>query len=175
MDKKRSKLWSFFTEDKDDKVKCDLCNSLYSVKGGSTTNLKKHLMKKHRPTYETIFSCSESNTTVLEAPIPSTSTSTVSNPVIKTNETNSKQTNLNDFIKRPVIVVREKKINDLIFKMIVKDLQPFSMVEDAGFKDLINFLEPGYKIPSRYILSNTLLDAHHSEVQKKIKSRIGEC
>ncbi|XP_074030331.1 E3 SUMO-protein ligase ZBED1-like [Leptinotarsa decemlineata] len=172
MDKKRSKLWSFFTEDKDDKVKCDLCKSLYSVKGGSTTNLKKHLIKKHRPTYESIFLCSASNATVLEAPIPSTSTSTVSNPVINSNEKNSKQTDLNDFIKRPVSVVREKKINDLIFKMIVKDIQPFSMVEDAGFKDLINFLQPGYKIPTRYILSNTLLDAHYSDVQKKLKAEL---
>lgn len=105
MAKKRSKIWSFFTESKDDKVKCDLCNSLYSVKGGSTTNLKKHLMKKHRPTYETIIPCSESNATVLE---PSTSTSTEPNP--KTNETNSKQTNLGAFINRPIALVREKKL-----------------------------------------------------------------
>lgn len=53
--------------------------------------------------------------------------------------------------------------------MIVKDLQPFCVVEDVGFKDLINYLEPGYKMPSRYILSNTLLDAQYSEVQKKLK------
>ncbi|CAG5020988.1 unnamed protein product [Parnassius apollo] len=69
---------------KDDKAKCDLCHSLYSVKGGSTTNLKKHLMKKHRSSYETIIPCSMSDEAVLEAPIPSTSASTEStNPVIK--------------------------------------------------------------------------------------------
>lgn len=45
MDKKRSKLWGFFTQVKDDKAKCDLCKSLYSVKGGSTTNLIKHLVQ----------------------------------------------------------------------------------------------------------------------------------
>lgn len=173
MDKKRSKLWSFFTQAKDDKAKCDLCNSLYSVKGGSTTNLKKHLMKKHRLTYDTIFSCSVLDTAVLETPILSISASTEStNSVIKTNETNLQQTKLSTFIKRPVAVVREKKINDFIFKMIVKDLQPFSVVEDAGFKDLINYLEPGYKIPSRYLLSNTLLDAQYSEVQKKLKEEL---
>ncbi|CAH0397162.1 unnamed protein product [Chilo suppressalis] len=68
MDKKRSKLWGFFTQTKDDKAKCDLCHSLYSVKGGSTTNLKKHLMKKHRPTYETIVPGSVSVAAALEAP-----------------------------------------------------------------------------------------------------------
>lgn len=94
MDKKKSKKWSFFTQTKDDKVKCDLCHSLYSVKGGSTTNFKKHLMKKYRSTYQTIISCSVSDTWVSEAavvvaPIPSTSTSREStNSAIKTNETN---------------------------------------------------------------------------------------
>ncbi|RVE45429.1 hypothetical protein evm_009947 [Chilo suppressalis] len=135
MDKKRSKLWGFFTQTKDDKAKCDLCHSLYSVKGGSTTNLKKHLMKKHRPTYETIVPGSVSVAAALEAPTSASTEST--NPVIITNETNSQQTKLSAFITRQVGVVREKKNNDLIFKMIVKDLQPFSVVEDAGFKDLI--------------------------------------
>lgn len=111
MDKKRSKLWSFFTQSTDDKAKRDLCNSLYSVKGGSTTNLKKHLMKKHRSTYETIIPCSVSDAAVLEAPIPSTSASTESTNVLtKKNETNSQQTKLSAFIKRPVGVVREKII-----------------------------------------------------------------
>lgn len=40
IDKKRSKLWSFFMQSKDDKAKCDLFYSLYLVKGGYTTNLK---------------------------------------------------------------------------------------------------------------------------------------
>ncbi|XP_036346574.1 zinc finger BED domain-containing protein 1-like [Rhagoletis pomonella] len=56
--------------------------------------------------------------------------------------------------------------------MVVKDLQPFSVVEDTGFKDLLTYLEPGYKIPSRYILSNTLLDAHYSDAQKRLKEEL---
>lgn len=64
-----------------------------------------------------------SDAAVLEAPIPSTSASREStNSVIKTNETNSQQTKLSAFIKRSVGVLREK---------------------------FINYLEPGYKIPSR--------------------------
>lgn len=100
MDKKRSKLWFFFTQSKDDdKAKCDLCNSMYSVKGGSITNLKKHLIKKHRSTYETMSD---------ETPIPLTSAST--NPRIKTNEINLQQTKLSSFIQRPIGVAREKKL-----------------------------------------------------------------
>lgn len=173
MDKKRSKLWGFFTQVKDDKAKCHLCKSLYSVKGGSTTNLKKHLLKKHRSTYETINPCSGSDVAVLEAPESSTSASTESTiPEIKTNDKNSQKTTLSAFIQRPVGVAKEKNSNNLIFKMIVKDLQPFSVVKDEGFKALINYLEPGYKMPSRYILSNTLLDAQYSEAQKKLKDEL---
>lgn len=115
MDKKRSKLWSFFTQTNNDKAKCDLCHSMYSVKGGSTTNLKKHLMKKHRPAYETIIPFSVSDAVVPEASVvvvssTSSSTNTEStNPVIKRNETNPQQTKLSAFIKRPVGVTREKK------------------------------------------------------------------
>nr|XP_022920550.1 zinc finger BED domain-containing protein 1-like [Onthophagus taurus] len=117
--------------------------------------------------------CSDLDAQVLEAPITSTSASAEStNPVIKTKHTNTQQTKLSAFIKRPVGVEKEKKINDLIFKMVIKDLQPFSVVEDVGFKDLINYLEPGYKIPSRYILSNTILDAQYSEVKNKLKEEL---
>lgn len=56
--------------------------------------------------------------------------------------------------------------------MIVKDLQPSSIVEDTGFKDLINYLEPGYKVPSRYTLSNTFLDAQYLEVKNRLKEEL---
>lgn len=107
--------------------------------------------------------------------MPSTSSSNTesTNPVIiPICETNSKQTKLSAFVKSPISAIKEKKINYLIFKMIIKDLQPFSVVDDTGFKDLITYLEPGYKIPSRYILSNTLLDAHYLEVQKSFKEEL---
>lgn len=56
--------------------------------------------------------------------------------------------------------------------MIVKDLQPFSIVEDEGFKSLINYLEPSYKLPSRYTLSTTFLNAQYTLVETKLKKPI---
>ena len=39
--------------------------------------------------------------------------------------------------------------------MIVKDLQPFSIVKDAGFQGLIKHIVPQYNIPSRrYFVDN---------------------
>ncbi|XP_036327161.1 zinc finger BED domain-containing protein 1-like [Rhagoletis pomonella] len=92
---------------------------------------------------------SDTTTVVQEDPAPPTS-SDIQIGNTPTNETRSKQTKLSAFIERP----------------------PFSVVEDTGFKDLLTYLEPGYKIPSRYILSNTLLDAHYSDAQKRLKEEL---
>ena len=40
--------------------------------------------------------------------------------------------------------------------MIYLDLQPFSLVEDRGFRELLHFLERRYEIPSRRTLSRRL-------------------
>lgn len=44
---KRSDIWNYFTITTKDKAKCTLCNTVYSYKGGTTSNLKKHLSSKH--------------------------------------------------------------------------------------------------------------------------------
>lgn len=53
----------------DSKAKCDLCQTFYSIKGGSTTNLRKHLIIKHKSSYESIAPQSiQQNLTVLQKP-----------------------------------------------------------------------------------------------------------
>lgn len=41
--------------------------------------------------------------------------------------------------------------------MICKDFQPFSVVEDDGFKNFIKLLDPRYNLPSRTTLRDNLL------------------
>lgn len=176
LDRKRSKLWTFFTKDSDGKAKCDLCHSSYSVRGGLTTNLKKHLSTKHRSSYDTLLqihkalpsSIPDDSNGSPDLHIPSTSQQsntdqqnaavrnqipreTSKNPL----QTKHRQTHLTTFTRKPMNIAREKKINDLVSKLIIKDLQPFSVVEDTGFIELINYLGPNYQIPSRYIHSNS--------------------
>ena len=42
-------------------------------------------------------------------------------------------------------------------EFIATDIQPLSVVENIGFKRLINKIQPRYKIPSRIYFSNTLM------------------
>lgn len=66
-------------------------------------------------------------------PFPSTSRNQV--PTVTSNP-QQVQTTIFTFFKRPVIVVREKKLNDSVLNMKVKALQPFSIVEAVVFRFL---------------------------------------
>ena len=37
---------------------------------------------------------------------------------------------------------------DRIAECVARDLRPLSVIDDAGFQQLMNYLEPGYKVPS---------------------------
>lgn len=49
---KRSPIWLHFSVLTANTAKCNLCGNKYSFKGGSTSNLKKHLETRH-PTVQT--------------------------------------------------------------------------------------------------------------------------
>lgn len=54
------------------------------------------------------------------------------------------------FIEQPFshTVSRKQKLDEALVDMIVKDGQPFSIVEDEGFQNFIKILDPSYSIPS---------------------------
>ncbi|XP_076649885.1 E3 SUMO-protein ligase ZBED1-like [Halictus rubicundus] len=64
--------------------------------------------------------------------------------------------------------VGKKKIDELILNLITVDLQPFSIVEDIGFKNLLNFLDPKYILPTRKTLKTLL---HERYVKEKVRVR----
>ena len=55
--------------------------------------------------------------------------------------------------------------------MIVKDYQPFSIVEDEGFINLLKILAPKYKIPNRKLIAK-IVDEKYSKVVKCVKNKI---
>lgn len=80
------------------------------------------------------------------------------------------QTTLNYYAKRKLLPIHQQAFyNSLILNLIIKDLQPFSIVEDEGFKELIAGFDSSYKLPSRTTLSRTLLPEKYNLVSEKIK------
>ena len=64
-----------------------------------------------------------------------------------------------------------KSISKHIGTMIVKDLQPFSIVEDAVFQGLMKHIVPQYNITSRrYFVDNGIGELYHDTRAKLVSS-----
>ncbi|KAG5858392.1 hypothetical protein JTB14_006425 [Gonioctena quinquepunctata] len=64
-------------------------------------------------------------------------------PVIKT------QTTVNAFLRKKMGVIARKNIDDNLMLLFTHDFQPFSVVEDYGFRKFVEALNPSYQLPSR--------------------------
>lgn len=56
--------------------------------------------------------------------------------------------------------------------MVTEDFQPFSIVDDSGFKQFVNALNPSYEIPSRKVISRNYLPAAYEECRNLIKENL---
>lgn len=56
----------------------------------------------------------------------------------------------------------KRNLDKKLLELIVKDMQPFSIVEDSGFRAFVNALNPRYQIPCRQTVKK-LMEAHFQE------------
>ena len=56
-------------------------------------------------------------------------------------------------VKRKCSSNRAAKVTKLVCEMVARDLRPVSIVEGNGFRQLINYLEPDYQVPSHMHIS----------------------
>ncbi|XP_077948095.1 uncharacterized protein LOC144388918 [Gasterosteus aculeatus] len=66
---------------------------------------------------------------------------------------------------------RKVKIDEALVNMIVKDSQPFKVVEDQGFRALVSLLDPTYVLPSRQTLKS-MVEAKYHEGKQKAKEKV---
>ena len=74
--------------------------------------------------------------------------------------------------KWPLNDKRKIKADNIVTSMVCTDLQPFHIVEDEGFKKLINYLEPCYSLPTRRMLSDRLVPDLYSSVSQELKAKL---
>jgi len=90
-----------------------------------------------------------------------------------------RQSLLSTYVVRPASVVRQKRLNNPLLKMIVRDVQPFSIVDDPGFRDFVAALDPPYQLPSwRTIMPDLLPTAYNTcvgEVQALMETIDAVC
>ena len=162
-------IFSVHHEDKS-KAICLTCNEKVS-RGGSnpknfnTTNLRKHL-QSHHDKYKEF--CEKEATKRDE-----TQERVAAASVLKTKaQASLKQSTLEGLAERKKPLSPDhphgKELTYRLVVMIAIDLQPFSIVEDVGFRQLVAALEPRYSLPSRRYLSEVVIPEIHAKVKHGI-------
>ncbi|XP_056442541.1 E3 SUMO-protein ligase ZBED1-like isoform X2 [Gadus chalcogrammus] len=63
-------------------------------------------------------------------------------------------------------VDRKQQLDEALVNMVVEDSQPFSIVEDGGFKAFVALLDPTYTMPSRKAVKNMVFRKYEEEKTK---------
>jgi len=67
-----------------------------------------------------------------------------------------------------------KKITRGIAGMMIHDFQPYLFVEDRGFSELMQQLEPRYQIPHRTTFSRSFVPSMYKEARKEVESKLSD-
>ena len=154
---KTSKIWKHFEPTEiPDKAKCKLCPEKISrgnvdPKKQTTTAMKNHLERYHEKEFKELYPDEKQ-----KDPEPEDADEPVkvkiSNLRTQADRTELLKGTISGWVesrnKLPFDSVRAKHLHKLIFEMSILDFQPFTVVNDAGFIRLMNYLEPRYEIPS---------------------------
>ena len=58
--------------------------------------------------------------------------------------------------------------------MMIHDFQPYSFVEDRGFSEQMQQLEPRYQIPHRTTFSTSIVPSMYKEARKEVESKLSD-
>src|SRR5207253_303103 len=112
------------------------------TKAGNTSNMARHL--KLHPSKHKEFSAAVEEIANVEKKKKTDSDCVPTSSAAKScNQSN----NLDNYYQKfPSCHIRAVAITNKIGRMIARDLQPYCIVDDPGFSELIGYLEPRYAI-----------------------------
>ncbi|XP_061770475.1 zinc finger BED domain-containing protein 4 [Nerophis ophidion] len=165
--KKTSKLWNHFSISPTDptKVICLHCSRTIS-RGKKTTNLGTSCLFRHMQRFHRQFL--ESNNTI-SGDVPSAEIC-VKQELVDMSVYDAKQSHERFDEHHPVA----KKITKLIAEMIALDLQPSSMVENAGLNRLLEYLQPQYCLPTSSYFTSTAIPDMYAKVKDVVLTHLKE-
>ncbi|KAH6924830.1 hypothetical protein HPB50_025707 [Hyalomma asiaticum] len=67
---------------------------------------------------------------------------------------------------------KTEALNSKVDAMVALDLQPYSVVEKHGLKELMAEVVPNYRLPSQTMLSRTLVPQLYHDTEKKVKAEL---
>ena len=117
-------------------VKCNICSHIFKY-SGSMSNMKSHLDTKHLlGRVEPLTVIQEDDTTDVKG-----QSSTSTSASIKPEKTAYKQPQIKNAFQNTTLYhpgsAKKNKLDDLLIGLITEDMQPFSVVEDGGFRKFV--------------------------------------
>ncbi|XP_045104974.1 E3 SUMO-protein ligase ZBED1-like [Portunus trituberculatus] len=157
---RKAPVWTYMDQVEPNTVVCLVCKDTLKYTGG-TSSMMKHIRTKHPLEYADLKEDSEHQATAAGLDTPSTSTvqPTLMEAISKT-QVYKKDSN------------KKKELDHLLLRMIVKDMQPLTIVENEGFTDYSHGLNPRYELPSRRELTRTLLPLLYKNESEKVKKEL---
>lgn len=95
------------------------------------------------------------------------SSSDLAKKAVKVMTTQSRITN---FSHRPVSKSTKNELDQALLDFVVKDFQAFSLVEQKSFRRFVKKLNPGYTLPARNTLANSMMAGMYGQMCGQIKA-----
>nr|CAI5863488.1 unnamed protein product [Callosobruchus analis] len=163
MSRRTNRVWnSFSMSDETEQIaKCNICKASMIYKT-TVSNLKKHMIRKH-PMVQLLFDD--------KADLGSVASTSSCHTEIDSKINSKAQTIMSSFIQKKITTVLKKKIDEALLMLFI-DFQPFSVAQDVGFRQYTKALNPEYEIPSRQVISRTLMRSFYEECLLTCKETI---
>ncbi|XP_009472897.1 PREDICTED: zinc finger BED domain-containing protein 1-like [Nipponia nippon] len=145
VDRRKSKVWNYYTKLGDAYVECNVCKKQLSFHN-STTTMREHLVRKH--------SIRDTLLSQLKDDQASESDYAAQENAVKRFRQMTPESNL--YHVASCSEPRTDVILELVLEMIFRDLHPLSVVKDKGFGLLVGYLEPSFALPSPAQLASML-------------------
>ncbi|XP_054085598.1 zinc finger BED domain-containing protein 4-like [Zeugodacus cucurbitae] len=118
---------------------------------------------------------SDSEIEIDTAPGTSRQIVTVADGMMQQSTISLPQTTITSGFNRTKISAKTKKgIDNALPLLFIKDLQPFSIVEDDGFPEFVKALKPEYQLPSRHSISNTIIPVVYETCIAQMREKISK-
>ncbi|CAJ0921704.1 unnamed protein product [Ranitomeya imitator] len=176
--RKRSSIWNHFHNISKTNAECNICKIKLSYRAGSTNNLHRHMRSVHPTVKIDEKSQASGHVSVLAAKpedCASTSGTASATPHASTNpqsvaKRQSSKTRL--MVHKSMTHLKQAIVDEELVAMIARDFQPFSIVEDKGFRRFTYSLNPTYNIPSRKTISQIVLPRMYDRERARLQERV---
>ncbi|XP_041090485.1 E3 SUMO-protein ligase ZBED1-like [Polyodon spathula] len=159
-DRRKSKVWQYYTQLSESHVECNVCKRQLSFHN-STTTMREHLVRKH--------SIRDSPPQHIGGGRPPARGPRGRRVQSDRGPGEEEARRVAHRPRSPAAQDSGKRaglLSELILEMLFRDLHPVSVVEERGFRLLLGCLEPSFRAPPRSHLSGMLW--HRHSVQRQL-------